>query len=94
MARLSRAGHTSQYHPHASAAQVPRTQSGGECVAVHARQLVVEPHLPIIRRHRRPLLLRMEQARRSTMANYVYRLTKVGSWVVINALWYKVPDRR
>lgn len=23
------------------------------------------------------------------MANYVYRLTKVGSWVVINALWYK-----
>lgn len=24
------------------------------------------------------------------MANYVYRLTKVGSWVMINARWYYI----
>lgn len=44
--------------------------------------------IPIIRRHRRPLLLRMEQARRSAMPNYVYRPTRMGPWVMINVRRY------
>src|ERR1700704_2049452 len=36
---------------------------------VHAGELVVEPHLQILRRHRRPLLLRLEHAHRSAVEN-------------------------
>lgn len=53
--------------------------------AVHARQLAVEPHLPILRRYRRLPLLRLDQARRATLAHHVPRLTAMGPWVLINA---------
>jgi hypothetical protein len=38
-----------------------------------ARQLAVKPRLQILRRRRRPLLRRVEHARRSAMAHHVHR---------------------
>ena len=35
---------------------IARVEPGGECLAIHARQLVVEPDLQILRRHRRAVL--------------------------------------
>src|SRR5215469_12723968 len=57
-----------QYHHHSAAAEVPRAQPGRERLAVHARQLALQPHLQILLRSRRPLLCGMEQARRSALA--------------------------
>ena len=45
--------------------------------------------LQILRRHRRPLLRRMEQARRSALANHVHRPARLGLSVVISEFWYK-----
>ena len=42
----------------------------GERLAVHARQLAVEPHVQVILKS---LLLRLEQAHRSTLAHYDHR---------------------
>jgi len=36
------------------------------------------------------LLLRLEYARRSALENHVHRITPVGSWVLINKMWYKL----
>ncbi|MGY6638075.1 MAG: integrase core domain-containing protein, partial [Erythrobacter sp.] len=44
--------------------------------------------IQILRRHRRPLLLRLEQSRQPAMAHHVYRHAAVGAWVVIIAPWY------
>ena len=41
-------------------AEIARAQSGREHLAIHARQLALEPRLQILRRHPRPLLLRLE----------------------------------
>ena len=57
-------------------------------LAVYARQLALEPHLQILRRYRRSLLLRLEYARRPALENHVHRITPVGSWVLINEMWY------
>ena len=51
----------------AAAAQMPRAQPGRERLAVHARQLALEPRLQILRRSPRPLLRRLEQARRPAL---------------------------
>ena len=51
----------------------------------------VEPHLQILRRHRRPLLLRLEQPRQSAMAHHVHRHAAVGAWGLIIAPWYQTP---
>src|SRR5262245_18143749 len=59
-----------KHHHHCAAAKMPRAQSGRKCLAVHARQLALEPSLQIIRRSRRPLLRRLEQARRSALAHH------------------------
>src|SRR5665811_2381919 len=67
----------------------PRTQSGRKYLAVYARQLALEPRLQILRRYRRSLLLRLEYARRSPLENHVHRTTPVGTWVLINEMWYK-----
>jgi hypothetical protein len=50
--------------------------------------LAVEPHLQVLRRYRRSLLPRLEHARRSALAHHVHRTATMGSWVMINALWY------
>src|SRR6202007_3295218 len=79
-----------QYHHHSAAAEVPRAQPGRERLAVHARQLALQPHLQILRRSRRPLLCGMEQARRSALAHHVHRTAPMGPRVLINGIWYKV----
>src|SRR6266540_5460252 len=53
-----------QYLAPAVAATHSRTQRPGKCLAVHAPELVVKPDLQILRRYRRPLLLRLEHAHR------------------------------
>src|SRR5690554_3924984 len=88
MARLKGAGRSQQYHTHAAAAQMSRAQPGRERLAVHARQLAVEPRLQILRRHPRSLLLRLEPPHRSAMAHRVTRTTVMGSSVLIRESWY------
>jgi hypothetical protein len=50
-----------------------------ENLAIHAGELAVEPHLQILRRNRRSLLLRLEYAHRSTVENHVHRSPRLGS---------------
>src|ERR1700745_4232710 len=71
-----------------SATEVPRAQPGRERLAVHARQLALQPHLQILRRSRRPLLCGMEQARRQALAHHVHRIAPMGPRVLINGIWY------
>src|SRR5262249_59038025 len=78
-----------QHHHHSAAAEVPRAQPGRERLAVHARQLALQPHLQILRRSRRPLLCGMEQARRSALAHHVHRTAPMGPRVLINGISYK-----
>src|SRR5262249_34021997 len=82
-----------QYHHHSAAAEVPRAQPGRERLAVHARQLALQPHLQILRRSRRPLLCGMEQARRSALAHHVHRTAPMGPRVLINGIWYEAAAR-
>ena len=65
-----------------------RVEPGGECLAIHARQLVVEPDLQILRRHRRAVLPSLEQPHRPTMEDHVPRHAQMGAWVLINDRWY------
>src|SRR5262245_47447357 len=58
-------------------------------MAIHARQLALEPDLQIIRRSRRPLLPGLEQARRSALAHHVHRIAPMGARVLINGIRYK-----
>src|SRR5665811_612384 len=66
----------------------PRTQSGRKYLAIYARQLALEPRLQILRRYRRSLLLCLEYARRPPLENHVHRTAPVGTWVLINEMWY------
>src|SRR5947209_8293261 len=45
------------HHADPAAAQMPRTQPGRKQLAVHRRQLALQPRLPLLRRHPRSLLL-------------------------------------
>src|SRR5262245_4859886 len=49
-----------------------------------------KPRLQILRRSRRPLLQRLEQARRSALAHHVHRTAPMGARVLINGNWYKL----
>src|SRR5262249_1961789 len=60
-----------------------------KCLAVHARQLALEPSLQILRRSRRPLLQRLEQAGRSALAHHVHWTAPMGARVLIKGNWYK-----
>src|SRR5262249_3022270 len=55
-------------------------------------QLALQPHLQILRRSRRPLLCGMEQARRSALAHHVHRTAPMGPRVLINGIWYQMPQ--
>jgi hypothetical protein len=61
-------------------------------IRVHARQLALEPNLQILRRHRRPLLRRLEQAHRSALADHVHRTARMGLCVMISECWYNARD--
>jgi hypothetical protein len=63
--------------------KMPRTQPGRERLAVHARELAVEPRLQILRRYPRSLLFRMESSHRSAVAHHVARPANMGSSVLI-----------
>src|SRR5262249_39188544 len=62
-----------------AAAARTRTQRPGKHLAVHASELVVKPDFQILRRYRRPLLLRLEHTHRPTLEDYVHRATRLGS---------------
>src|SRR5262249_34044748 len=62
-------------------------------MAIHARQLALEPDLQIIRRSRRPLLPGLEQAHRSALAHHVHRIAPMGARVLINGIRYKLQGR-
>src|SRR5262249_8762091 len=53
-------------------------------LAVHASKLVVKPDLQILRRYRRPLLLRLEHAHRSALEDHVHRASRVGQRRLLN----------
>lgn len=91
---ISRTDRAAQYHLIAAAAEMPGTQPRQEPVAVHAGQLAVQPHLHIPRRHRRPLPIRLERARRSAMIHHVHWAATVGQWVLINAHWHEASSGR
>ena len=48
MAPIRQAHRAAEHHARPAAAQMPRTQSGRECLAVHPRQLALQPRLPIL----------------------------------------------
>src|SRR5262249_46525810 len=68
-----------QYLTRAAAAARTRTQRPGKHLAVRASELVVKPDFQILRRYRRPLLLRLEHTHRPTLEDYVHRATRLGS---------------
>ena len=49
LAHVRPARRAAQHHAHAAAGQMPRTQPGRERLAVHARQLALQPRLPLRR---------------------------------------------
>jgi hypothetical protein len=70
-------------------AEIARTQPGRKYLAVHEGQLAVKPSLHLLREHRRPLLLCLEQTRRPAMADHVHRNSPVGKPVMLMKTWYK-----
>ena len=86
----AQAGDPRQHHRPGAAATIARVEPGGECLAIHARQLVVEPDLQILRRHRRAVLPSLEQPHRPTMEDHVPRHAQMGAWVLINDRWYNL----
>ena len=59
-------------------AKCPELNPGRERLAVHAQQLAVQPRVHLLRRHRQPLLRRMEQTGRPTLARHVSRAARLG----------------
>src|ERR1700730_15659350 len=70
---LRQARHFCQHYPDAAAAKVARTQSSRKHLAVHPRQLALQPRLQLLRRHPRALLPCLEQARRSALDHHIDR---------------------
>src|SRR5262245_8399748 len=68
-----------QHLTRAAAAARTRTQRPGKHLAVHASELVIKPDFQILRRYRRPLLLRLEHTHRPTLEDNVHRATRLGS---------------
>src|SRR3954451_21672000 len=71
-----------------AAVQVPGAEPGREHLAVHARELALEPHLHVVQRPPRPLLCSLEQARRPALAYHDHRPARLGISVLINEAWY------
>src|SRR5258708_1450613 len=85
-----------QYLADAAASAFARTQSPGKHLAVHAPQLAVKPHLQILRRYRRSLLLCLEYADRPTLEDHVHCSARLGnraSGVVRIGISRRTPNR-
>ena len=67
---------------------MPGIEPGRECLAVPARQLAVQPGVPLLPRHPRPLLPCLEQAHSPALEDHVARPPRLGSWMLINGIWY------
>src|SRR6516164_1871515 len=78
MAWCQSPGGSEQHLTRAAAGARTRTQRPGKHLAVHASELVVKPDFQILRRYRRPLLLRLEHTHRPTLEGYVHRATRLG----------------
>jgi hypothetical protein len=48
----------------------------------------LQPRLPLLRRHPRALLLRLEQTRRPAVDHHVHRPARLGARVLISGIWY------
>src|SRR3954467_2856259 len=81
--------------PHAGAAAGPsaRIEPGREHLAVLARQLVVEPRVRLLPRHRRSLLLRVEPPHRPALDHHVHRPPRLGQCMMISAGWYNPESK-
>ena len=82
-----------QHHAPAVAAALPGTQSNRKHLAVHARQLALEPHLRPLRQHLDAMLRSLEQARGSPRNHHIHRNATMAEPVVISAGWYDVSKR-
>jgi hypothetical protein len=89
MARSQGPQGSRQHLAPAAAATLTRAQSTRKHLAVYAGQLAVEPCLQILRRHRRPLLLRLEPAHRPALENNVHRPPRLGIRRSHCEDWYK-----
>src|ERR1700751_224769 len=69
-------------------------EPGRDPLAVPARQLALQPGLPLLSCYPRSLLLCLEQARRPALDHHVDRPPRLGSWVLINGIWYYSLARR
>src|SRR5713226_3671026 len=79
MAWLQSPRGSAQHLALAADAALARAQQPRKHLAVHASELVVEPHLQILRRHRRSLLLQLEHAHRSALENHVHCSPRLGN---------------
>ena len=66
------------------------TEPGRKHIAVHARKLDLQQGLQFVRRNHRHLSRSLEQTDRSTMEDNIYRSQEMGTWVLINAIWYNL----
>lgn len=89
MAHYRQTGGAGKHHHPPIAAQIAGTQPSGKHLAVHPRELVIEPNIRFLQPDRRSVLRSLEQADRPTMENHLHRSSSVGSWVLINAGWYQ-----
>src|SRR5258705_6878887 len=79
MAQVAGPQYPEQHLAAVAASPFARTQSPGEHLAVHAQQLAVKPHLQILRRYRRPLLLCLEYTDRPTLEDHVHCSARLGN---------------
>src|SRR5262245_36400000 len=93
MAWRQNLGGSEQHLTRAAAAARTRTQRPGKHLAVRASELVVKPDFQILRRYRRPLLLRLEHTHRPTLEDYVHRATRLGSSRSLNMRIGITPPR-
>ena len=77
-----------QHHHDAPAVKITGTQPGRKHLAVPARKLALKQNIPILQRHPRPLLLRLEQTYRAAIENYVNRIARLGESMILFAGWY------
>src|SRR5690349_24444120 len=68
-----------QHLPSAAATAVTRAERTGKCLAVRAPELVVQPSVQMLRRHRRSLLRCLERTHQPAMEDHVSRRTLMGS---------------
>ena len=86
----AQAGDPRQHHRPGAAATIARVEPGGECLAIHARQLVVNR---IFKSYEDIVALCCQAWNRPTMEDHVPRHAQMGAWVLING-WYYRRGRR